>query len=110
LASRAKSMASIERGMLSGSTWAWKSITPLSLDFDCAAEASRPEQSTAHVNHKIARYLDRKFIMPKILSRISVRGSYFGLGQALFARSSSSRPNRTCDATSGLAALLTSSV
>src|SRR5258706_11231368 len=33
-ASRARSMASMERGMLSGSTWAWMSITPLK--FDCA--------------------------------------------------------------------------
>src|SRR5712692_3550241 len=110
LASRAKSMASIERGMLSGSTWAWKSITPLRLDCACAVEASRVKQSPAQVSLIIARHEDRNFIMTRILLPFCVRGSHVGLGQSLYVRSSSSQHYRAYHATSGLAALLTSLV
>src|ERR1700736_3426060 len=56
LASRAKSMASIERGMLSGSVCAWMSITPLKLDCPRAGRASRLKQNAIQRIRLSGRY------------------------------------------------------
>jgi hypothetical protein len=48
----------MERGMLSGSTWAWISITPLKSDCACAVHANKLEQKLIQMIRSIARRHD----------------------------------------------------
>src|ERR1039458_3515867 len=62
LASRARSMASIERGVLSGPEWTWMSITPFKFDCAWAAKAKRLKQRTIQTERLAASCRDVEFI------------------------------------------------
>src|ERR1700704_3669 len=67
LASRARSMASMERGMLSGSTWAWISITPFKSDCARAVKANKLRQRLIQMIRSIARRHDFECISFSLL-------------------------------------------
>jgi len=57
----------MERGMLSGSTWAWISITPLKSDCACAVHANKLEQKLIQMIRSIARRHDFECISFSLL-------------------------------------------
>jgi hypothetical protein len=59
----------MERGMLSGSTWAWISITPLKSDCACAVHANKLEQKQIQIQmiRSIARRHDFECISFSLL-------------------------------------------
>src|SRR3977135_3794597 len=74
LASRARSMASMDRGMLSGSTWAWISITPLKSDCARAVHANKLKQKHIQMIRSIARRHDFECISFSLLLILCVVG------------------------------------
>src|ERR1700726_1435355 len=68
LASLARSIASIERGTLSGSWWAWMSITPVRL----CADRERANNEQAKAYSTLVHQVIDLFHYPDIILRLAV--------------------------------------